>query len=58
MEKYDLDAMFVFTVTMGFTAFLMAWAILVVAIKGWALRRRIVQRRSFAGGPLPGWVGV
>jgi len=40
MEKYDLNAMFVFTVTMGFTAFLMAWTILVLAVKGWATRRR------------------
>ena len=40
MEYYDLNAMFVFTVTMGFTAFLMAWTILVLAVKGWATRRR------------------
>lgn len=40
MERYDLNAMFVFTVTMGFTAFLMAWTILVLAVKGWATRRR------------------
>lgn len=39
MERYDLNAMFAFTVTMGFTAFLMAWTILVLAIKGWAARR-------------------
>ena len=39
MEHYDLNAMFVFTVTMGFTAFLMAWTILVLAVKGWAARR-------------------
>ncbi len=40
MERYDLNAMFVFTVTMGFTAFLMAWTILVLAVKWWATRRR------------------
>ena len=39
MEMYDLDAMFLFTVIMGFTAFLMAWEIIVLAIKGWAVRR-------------------
>ncbi|TVY34797.1 putative membrane protein [Lachnellula occidentalis] len=38
MELHDLDAMFVFTVSMGFITFLMAWIILVVAIKGWAVR--------------------
>ena len=40
MEHYDLNAMFAFTVTMGFTAFLMAWTILVLAVKGWAMQRR------------------
>ncbi len=39
MELNDLDAMFVFTVSMGLVTFLMAWIILVIAIKGWALRR-------------------
>ena len=39
MEAYDLDAMFVFTVTMGLTAFMMAWTIIVLAVKGWAVRR-------------------
>ena len=40
MEHYGLHAMFPFTVTMGFTSFLMAWTILVLAVKGWAVRRR------------------
>ena len=39
MEYYDLNAMFAFTVTMGLTAFIMAWTILVFAAKGWATRR-------------------
>jgi hypothetical protein len=39
MEAYNLDAMFVFTMTMGFITFLMAWIILVIAIKGWAVRK-------------------
>lgn len=39
LEHYNIHAMFPFTVTMGFTAFLMAWAIIVLAVKGWALRR-------------------
>lgn len=39
METNNLDAMFLFTVTMGFTAFLMAWEIIVLALKGWAIRR-------------------
>lgn len=40
MERHDLNAMFVFTVTMGWTAFVMAWQIVVLAVKGWAVRRR------------------
>ncbi|KAF2846014.1 hypothetical protein T440DRAFT_250260 [Plenodomus tracheiphilus IPT5] len=39
LEGYGLDAMFIFTVTMGFTALLMAWTTVVIAIKGWAVRR-------------------
>lgn len=39
MEWYGLDAMFVFTVTMGFTALLMAWTVVVIALKAWAVRR-------------------
>ena len=39
MERYNLHAMFPFTVTMGFTSLLMAWAIGVLAIKGWAVSR-------------------
>jgi Protein of unknown function (Ytp1) len=39
MEDHDLMAMFVFTVCMGFTAFLMAYEMIVLAIKGWATRR-------------------
>ena len=45
MEDNNLDAMFLFTVTMGFTAFLMAWEIAVLALKGWATRRE--QRAAF-----------
>lgn len=39
MEHRDLNAMFIFTVTMGFTAFVMAWTILTLAVRGWATRR-------------------
>ncbi|KAI9888697.1 MAG: hypothetical protein M1814_006507 [Vezdaea aestivalis] len=39
MITYNLDAMFIFTVTMGFTAFLMAWTILVIAVRGWAVTK-------------------
>lgn len=39
MEHYDLDAMFIYTVTMGIVGLLMAWEIIVIAIKGWAVRK-------------------
>ncbi|KAF2201873.1 integral membrane protein [Delitschia confertaspora ATCC 74209] len=39
LESYDLDAMFTFTVTVGFTALLLAWTTVLIAIKGWAARR-------------------
>lgn len=44
MEYNNLDAMFVFTVTMGLVSFLMAWIILNVAVKGWALQKE--RRRN------------
>ena len=39
MIHYDLDAMFFYTVTMGFVGLLMAWEIFVLALKGWAARK-------------------
>lgn len=45
MEYNHLDAMFVFTVTMGLTALIMAWVIVLLAIKGWAVRKE--QPRIF-----------
>lgn len=44
LESYKLDAMFVFTVTMGLVALLMAWTVVVVALKGWATRRESASR--------------
>lgn len=39
MIHYHLDAMFMYTVTMGFVGLLMAWVILCIALKGWAVRK-------------------
>lgn len=39
MERNQLDAMFFYTVTMGFVGLFMAWEIVVIAVKGWAVRR-------------------
>ncbi|KAK4187834.1 hypothetical protein QBC35DRAFT_218472 [Podospora australis] len=43
MIHYQLDAMFMYTVTMGLVALLMAWVIILVAIKGWAVRREAAR---------------
>jgi hypothetical protein len=40
LESYELDAMFTFTITMGLTALIMAWTTVLVAFKGWAVRRQ------------------
>jgi hypothetical protein len=39
MQYNGLDAMFGFTVTMGLTALFMAWVVILLAIKGWAVRK-------------------
>ncbi|KAL2430267.1 putative membrane protein C3B8.06 [Exophiala dermatitidis] len=41
MERADLMAMFVFTVTMGFTAFIMSYEVIVLSLKGWATRKEL-----------------
>ncbi|OCK84378.1 integral membrane protein [Lepidopterella palustris CBS 459.81] len=49
LESYDLDAMFTFVVTIGFTALLMAWTTVVVAIKGWAVQKESVSLKARRG---------
>ncbi|KIV96355.1 hypothetical protein PV10_00236 [Exophiala mesophila] len=39
IESADLMAMFVFTVVMGLTAFIMSYEIIVLSLKGWAARK-------------------
>lgn len=39
MIHYELDAMFIYTVTMGLVGLLMAWIVAVIAVKGWAVRK-------------------
>jgi hypothetical protein len=46
LESYNLDAMFTFTVTMGLVALLMSWTVVVVAIKGWAVRKESASRHA------------
>lgn len=41
LESNGLDAMFVLTIVCGCTATLMAWELVVLSIKGWAVRRRM-----------------
>lgn len=44
LDAHQLNAMFIFTIMMGITATLMAWEIMVLAIKAWAARREVKQR--------------
>ena len=48
IESNGLDAMTIFTVTMGLSGILLAWEVVVFAIKGWAVRKE----RIAAGHPL------
>ena len=47
MIHQNLDAMFMYTVTMGLVGLFMAWEIILIAIKGWAVRKE-------AGKPMRG----
>lgn len=47
MEHHNLDVMFMYTVTMGLIGLFMAWEIIVIAIKGWAVRKE--ARRPTGG---------
>ncbi|KAK4642022.1 hypothetical protein QC761_506050 [Podospora bellae-mahoneyi] len=44
MIHYQLNPMFMYTVSMGFVALMMAWVILLVALKGWAEKREAAGR--------------
>lgn len=46
MEHYGLDVMFMYTVTMGLVGLLMAWEIIVIAVKGWATRKEAGKKSS------------
>lgn len=48
IESNGLGAMAVFTVTMGLTGLIMAWEVVLFAIKGWAVRKE----RAAAGKPV------
>lgn len=42
MEHYQVDAMLTFTVGLGFSAFIMAYEVLIIALKAWTVKR--IQR--------------
>lgn len=46
LESHGIHAMFPFTLVMGFTSFLMAWTIIVLAVKGWAIRKTFPHTSS------------
>ncbi|KAG6003841.1 hypothetical protein E4U21_001640 [Claviceps maximensis] len=45
MIHHEIDAMVLYTVTVGVALLLMAWEIIVLAIKGWALHREMRSHR-------------
>lgn len=48
MIDHGLDEMVVYTVVLGFVGLLMAWVIILLALKGWAARRE-------SGKPAKAW---
>lgn len=46
MAYFNLDAMFVFTVAMGCTAFLVAWEVVLISIKAWASKKSTLSLRN------------
>jgi hypothetical protein len=40
LEKKGIDAMFTFNLAVAASSLVMAWIIIVMAIKGWAVERR------------------
>ena len=52
IELYDIEAMFFFTVATGFITFLMAWIIVVLAIKGWAVRKENRWANTYRADPM------
>ncbi|KAJ5769843.1 uncharacterized protein N7511_001894 [Penicillium nucicola] len=47
MEYYSIDAMFTFTVGLGFSAFIMAYGVLCIALKAWAMTRTQRSQPTF-----------
>ena len=45
-ELYNLDVMFVFTLTVGVVTILMAWILMVIGIKGWAVRKETTSLKE------------
>ncbi|KAL6816039.1 hypothetical protein GGI42DRAFT_339126 [Trichoderma sp. SZMC 28013] len=49
MIHYDLEPMSLYTITLGFTGLFMSWELIVLALKGWAVRKeRKSQASAFA----------
>lgn len=46
MVWYDLDAMFTFNIAIGLSCFIMAWEIVVIAIKAWAVKKETAQSHA------------
>jgi len=51
LEYNGLEAMFVFTVTMGLTCLVLAWTTVLMAVKGWATRKEHAADSSVKHSP-------
>lgn len=43
LDRNSLHAMFILTVTIGFTCLVMVWTVILYSIKGWAVRREVAR---------------
>lgn len=50
MIHYGIDAMVMYTITLGLVGLLMAWITIVIAIKGWAVRREAAAKPKMSFG--------
>ena len=50
MIIHELDEMVVYTVVLGFVGLLMAWVIILLALKGWAAQRESRATKPWAPG--------
>ncbi|KAG9245857.1 integral membrane protein-like protein [Calycina marina] len=53
LESYELDAIFIFNIAVGFITTLMAWILVVIGIKGWAVRKENRSELAYRSANMP-----